>query len=88
MAVPKKKRSRQLVRSRRTISVNKLLNKYNILIKNYSNFINNNSFSIVSKNVCTANSKSCAYYTGSTSNNVCLDCYTTDFVYAYIKNIY
>ena len=43
MAVPKKKRSRQIVRSRRSASANKLLNKHNILIKNYSNFISVNS---------------------------------------------
>lgn len=88
MAVPKKKRSRPLVRSRRTASAIKLLNKHNILIKSYSNFINVNSINDLTKNKCTSNKKWCAYYTGSVSNNVCLDCYLTDFAYAYIKNIY
>jgi hypothetical protein len=88
MAVPKKKRSRQIVRSRRSASANKLLNKHNILIKNYSNFISINSIDNSLKNTCTSNKKSCAYFNGSTSNNVCLDCYVTDFAYAYIKNIY
>lgn len=87
MAVPKKKRSRPLVRSRRSNNLIKLLNKHNISIQNYSNFIDIKDTSNVLKNTCAYHVQACAYYEGSTSKHVCLDCYLTDFIYAYRKNI-
>lgn len=92
MAVPKKKRSREVIRVRRSNSRVKLLNKYNISIKNYSNFVSINLLNKSNEKVCSFNVKSCAYNFSVNSNNnisnkVCLGCYVTHFVPAYIKYI-
>lgn len=80
MAVPKKKRSRQMVSIRRSNSLSKLLNKYSIVKKNsrlaYIWNLNSSPRKFLG---CDFSDINCAYYKGSKSKKVCLDCYSVHF---------
>ena len=79
MAVPKKKRYKQVTRSRRNLQKTNNLLKKNIKINQFSNFIwiGEPDYGHLIKN--------CAYSDGSTSKNVCPNCYNTHFLGAYVK---
>jgi len=86
MAVPKKKRSRQMVAIRRTNSIFTLLKKYSILKKNSRSFLNDKS-NFYDRIACDFYDKSCAYYRGSKSKKVCFDCYSIHFRRGFIQCI-
>lgn len=88
MAVPKKKRSRQIVRTRRSNDINKLLTKNNIIIKVYSNFSIIKPINEKNSDVCAFNVKTCALYHGSAAKTLCNGCYASDFVHGFVKNIH
>lgn len=67
MAVPKKKRYKQIVKSRRSCQKNNLILKQNISMTKYNNYANN---SIISCEICH----------GANYNvNLCKDCYHIRF---------
>jgi ribosomal protein L32 len=73
MAVPKKKRYKQVVSMRRTLFNNILLGKKNIEITKFINFINFLSYS--NNNIkCQFNSSNCGNYLNSLSNKICISC--------------
>lgn len=92
MAVPKKKRSRQMVAIRRSNSLIKLFNKYNILKKNSASaFISSltnkeNKYNSIAG--CDFNNPHCGYYSGSKTKKVCLDCYSSHFSSSFSKYIH
>lgn len=84
MAVPKKKRYKQIVRTRRSLNKTTLLKKQNINKSHYSSFSFLNSKEEM-KYIFSDNT--CAYCSNNTSKKVCLNCYTTHFIGAYVKHI-
>ncbi len=77
MAVPKKKRYKQIVNTRRTLFNSMLLCKKNLNITKFSNFkilnynINSNNVFVKS---CPRYFTDCGNYLGSSSNKVCNFC--------------
>lgn len=91
MAVPKKKRSRQMVSIRRSNSLLKLLNKYSIVRKNsgLAHIWNlNNPARKIAIEGCDFYDINCAYYRGSKSKKVCLACYSVHFRSSFSKYIH
>jgi len=83
MAVPKKKRYKQIVNTRRTLFFNMLLRKKNLNITKFRNFTNlkhnvdpNNEFS----NSCSHYFVDCGNYSGSLSNKVCNFCGSFNYI--------
>ena len=73
MAVPKKKRSKQIVKSRRFMNKLNILKSKNISINNYSNFSNEkNIFQNSLINVCSICTK-------KRMKSLCLYCYQDHF---------
>lgn len=81
MAVPKKKRYKQIVRSRRTTNNLNLLKKKKINSTKYSDFINIKN---LKKSSIIFSDKTCTYCSQNKSKNICLNCYTTYFLGTYI----
>lgn len=82
MAVPKKKRYKQIVRSRRSLEKLNLLRKQKVNSTFYSNFIYK-----FQTDIANYGNNTCAYCDKSTSKRICLNCYTTHFLGAYVKYI-
>lgn len=90
MAVPKKKRSAQIVASRRSNSISKLLQKYYIIRKTSSQAIigPKNYKDLFNSNYCNFYVNNCGYNRNSTTNNVCSACYSVHFRKGYKEFIH
>lgn len=67
MAVPKKKRYTQVVRTRRSLQETILLKKYGWSKEHYKNFFEKTNF--------TNSTKNCWYCNGGQKSTLCLNCY-------------
>ncbi len=83
MAVPKKKRYKQIIRMRRSLNNLNLLKKNKIAITLYSGFID---IKTTLKPLLENKTKNCVNCLQNKSNKLCLNCYTTHFMGANIKN--
>lgn len=84
MAVPKKKRYKQIINSRRSLQRIELLKKHNININRYSNFTKVLPESEINYDLID---KNCGFCSNGNSKKVCLNCYTSHFIGAYVKYI-
>ena len=80
MAVPKKKRYKQIVRSRRSLEKLNLLKKQNVNPSFYSNFI----YKFKIEDASYGNNP-CGMCEKSTSKTVCLNCYIDTFLGTFNK---
>ena len=78
MAVPKKKRYKQVVKHRRTLQKNTLLLKKNLTISKFTNYANNTS-QIDAQPYCNL-CKNKGF-----SNNICEICYVDSFLKIFLK---
>ena len=84
MAVPKKKRYKQIVSSRRSLQRIELLKKHNVKLHRYSNFTTISSDSEINYDLIN---KNCGFCGNGKSKKVCLNRYTSHFIGAYVKYI-
>ena len=79
MAVPKKKRYKQITRFRRDLQRTNNLIRKNIKINSFHNFV------WLEPDDYGHLDRTCVYWEGNPSKTVCLNCYNTHFLGAYVK---